>query len=98
MSANGARTESLGIGTQHQHFRAHRIGTAPLPGDGVGMGSSDTPATDSSGPIQPLQYNLALLAHLVFLVRRTQSEQQQRYLEWASNVIEEMQRHPTLQA
>jgi hypothetical protein len=64
-------------------------------GDGVAMGSSEIPA-DSSGPIQPLQYNLALLAHLIYLARRTQSAQQQRYLEWAANVIEEMQRHPRL--
>jgi hypothetical protein len=56
------------------------------------MGSSDTPA-NSSGPLQPLQYNLALLAHLIYLARRTQSAQQQRYLEWASTVIEEMQHH-----
>jgi hypothetical protein len=49
---------------------------------------------DSRGPLQPLQYNLALLAHLIYLARRTESEQQQRYLDWASDVIEEMQRHP----
>ena len=33
------------------------------------------------GPFQPLQYNLVLLAHLIFLARRTQESQQQRYLE-----------------
>jgi hypothetical protein len=55
------------------------------------MGSSESPV-----PLQPLHYNLALLAHLIYLARRTQEEQQQRYLEWASQVIEEMQHHPKL--
>jgi hypothetical protein len=59
------------------------------------MGSSETPG-DDIGSLQPLQYNLALLAHLIYLARRTQSVQQQRYLDWASSIIEEMQRHPKL--
>jgi hypothetical protein len=53
------------------------------------MGSPETP-----GPLQPLQYNLALLAHIIYLARHTQSAQQLLYLDWASNVIEEMQHHP----
>jgi hypothetical protein len=56
------------------------------------MGSS----TNGSGPVQPLQYNLALLAHLLYLARRTQADQQQRYLAWAADVVGEMQHHPTL--
>jgi hypothetical protein len=68
------------------HFRSSRA---------VGVGSSDLPS-NGSGPVRPLQYNLALLAHLVYLARRTQAEQQQRYLEWASDIIDEMQRHPKL--
>ncbi len=59
------------------------------------MDSSGTPA-DSSGPVQPFEYNLALLAHLIYLARRTKSAQQQPYLEWAANVIEGMQGHPKL--
>jgi hypothetical protein len=57
------------------------------------MGSSEPPR---NGPSQPLQYNLALLAQLIYLARRTESAQQQRYLEWAASVIEEMQHHPKL--
>jgi hypothetical protein len=41
-------------------------------------------------------YNLALLAHLIYLARRTESAQQQHYLERAASVIEEMQHHPKL--
>jgi hypothetical protein len=55
------------------------------------MGPSETP-----GPLRPLQYNLELLANLIYLASRSESGQQQRYLNWASNVIEEMQHHPKL--
>ncbi len=58
------------------------------------MGSSETPG--ANGPFQPLNYNLALLAHLIYLARRSEAAQQQRYLEWASRVVEEMQHHPNL--
>jgi hypothetical protein len=51
---------------------------------------------NSSDPLQPLQYSLALLAHLVYLARRSEAAQQQRYLDCAAKVIEEMQHHPKL--
>jgi hypothetical protein len=59
----------------------------------VDMSSCDHSA-DCGGPIQPLQYNLALLANLIYLARRAKEKQQQRYLDWAANVVEEMQHHP----
>jgi hypothetical protein len=58
----------------------------------VDMASCET-SGNSSGPLQD---NLALLAHLIYLARRSESGQQQRYFDWASNVIEEMQHHPKL--
>ena len=48
-------------------------------------------------PLSPLQYNLTLLANLIYLARRSESGQQQRYLDWASGVIEEMQRYLRVQ-
>jgi hypothetical protein len=51
---------------------------------------------DSLGPLQPLQYNLALLAHLLHLAGRCDSAQRRRYLDWASEVIQEIQRHQQL--
>lgn len=59
------------------------------------MSTAKTP-DDRLRPLQPLQYNLALLAHLIYLARRSESNQQQRYLDWASEVIEETERHPKL--
>jgi hypothetical protein len=60
------------------------------------MDSPETPG-NGGGPVQPLQYNLALLANLIYLARRSESGQQQRYLDWASGVIEEMQRYLRVQ-
>jgi hypothetical protein len=51
---------------------------------------------DNNGPMRPLDYNLALLAHLIYLARRSEHAQQRRYLDWASEIIEEMQHHPKL--
>jgi hypothetical protein len=51
---------------------------------------------DDTGPIRPLEYNLALLAHLIYLAGRSEHAQQRRYLDWASEIIEEMQHHPKL--
>lgn len=44
------------------------------------------------GPVRPLQYNLELLSNLIYLTWRCQSEQQQRYMDWAENAIKEMLR------
>jgi len=67
--------------------------TAPAQGQfGMTMSSSNT--GDSKSLLQPLGYNLALLAHLIYLARRVETTQQQRYLEWASRIIEEMQHDP----
>jgi hypothetical protein len=49
-----------------------------------------------SRPIRPLQDNLELLASLIYLARQGGAEQQRRYMDWASNVIEEMRHHPKL--
>jgi hypothetical protein len=49
-----------------------------------------------SGSVRPLQDNLELLASLIYLARQGNSEQQRRYMNWASNVIEEMRNHPML--
>jgi rhamnogalacturonyl hydrolase YesR len=71
--------------------------TAPTQGQfGMTMSSSEIPG-DRKGPLEPLCYNLALLAHLIYLARRSETTQQQRYLEWASRIIDEMQHHPKLQ-
>ena len=43
-----------------------------------------------------LQHDLAFLAHLIYLAQYGESTQRQRYLDWASKVIVEMQRHPKL--
>ena len=45
---------------------------------------------DNTGPMRPLEYNLALLAHLIYLARRGEYDQQGRYLDRASEIIEEM--------
>jgi hypothetical protein len=60
------------------------------------MNCSGTPGP-SSGPLRPLQYNLELLANLIYLARRSESAEQQRYMEWAENVIEEMKRHSKIE-
>jgi hypothetical protein len=56
------------------------------------MGFSQAPGDRA----RPLQCNLEVLAHLIYLARRCKSEQQQRYIELAENVIEEMKCHPKL--
>ena len=67
--------------------------TAPAQGQfGMTMSSSNT--GDSKSLLQPLGYNLALLAHLIYLARHVETTKQQRYLEWASRIIEEMQHDP----
>jgi hypothetical protein len=50
------------------------------------------------GPVQPLQLSVELLANLIYLARRTEihSAKQNGYLDWAANVIEDLQRHPKL--
>jgi hypothetical protein len=57
------------------------------------MDSSQAPG-DSFGPLQPLEYNLELLATLIYIARRSDTVQQKRYMDWAENVIKEMKRHP----
>jgi hypothetical protein len=37
-----------------------------------------------------------LLASLIYLARQGNTEQQRRYMNCASNVVEEMQHHPKL--
>jgi hypothetical protein len=80
---------------RHRNRTALRFIATLLRQTGLIMGTAKTP-DDRLRPLQPLQYNLALLAHLIYLARRSESNQQQRYLGWASDVIEEMQRHPKL--
>jgi hypothetical protein len=58
---------------------------------GQAMNSSETP-----DGVQPLRYNLEVLAHLIYLARRSETEQQQRYLDRAETVIKEMRFHPKL--
>jgi hypothetical protein len=55
------------------------------------MDPSETP-----GPLRPLRDNLELLSSLIYLARQGNTEQQRRYMDWASEVIEEMQHHPKL--
>jgi hypothetical protein len=47
---------------------------------------------------QPLQVSVELLGNLIYLVRHieTHSAKQHRYLDWAADVIEELQYHPKL--
>jgi hypothetical protein len=51
---------------------------------------------DISGPLRPLQDNLELLASLIYLARQGNTEQQRRYMDWASQVVEELRHHPKL--
>jgi hypothetical protein len=48
--------------------------------------------SDVTTTVQGIVHNLALLANLIFLARRTNATQQQRYLDWAYEVIEEVHR------
>jgi hypothetical protein len=59
------------------------------------MGRSDTPV-GSKEPLQPLRYNLELLSNLIYLARKSDFAQQQRYMDWADDVIREMRHHPKL--
>jgi hypothetical protein len=59
----------------------------------VSMDSSENDA-DAKGPVQPLEVSVELLANLIYLARH--SPQQNRYLDWAAKVIEDMQHHPKL--
>jgi hypothetical protein len=47
-------------------------------------------------PAQPLRVSVELLANLIYLSRRleTHSDAQNRYLDWANEVIEELRHHP----
>ena len=65
--------------------------------DKVSMASSEISAA-FIGPVQPLQLNVELLANLIYLTRRTEihSVKQNSYLDWAANVIEDLQYHPKL--
>ena len=65
--------------------------------DKVSMVSSDISAV-FIGPVQPLQLSLELLANLIYLARRTatHSARQNGYLDWAADVIENLQYHPKL--
>ena len=48
-------------------------------------------------PLRPLHYNIELLAHIVHLAQRTESTvQQEKFMSWASDVIEEMRRNPRI--
>jgi hypothetical protein len=59
------------------------------------MGRSDTPVGGKE-PLQPLRYNLELLSNLIYLARKSDIAQQQRYMDWADDVIREMRNHPKL--
>jgi hypothetical protein len=65
--------------------------------DKVSMASSEISAA-FIGPVQPLQLSVELLANLIYLARRTEihSAKQNGYLDWAANVIEDLQHHPKL--
>jgi hypothetical protein len=53
-------------------------------------------SSPTRGPLRPLQYNAEVLASLIYLARQGNTEQQRRYMNCASNVVEEMQHHPKL--
>ncbi len=62
---------------------------------------NDSPSTyigKTMGPVDDgaVQYNLALLAHLIYLARRSESAQQLGYLDWASKIVDDMQHQFTL--
>jgi hypothetical protein len=49
-------------------------------------------------PSQPLSFNLEVLANLIYLAKlaETHSDRQRHYLDWAADVISDMQNHPRL--
>jgi hypothetical protein len=50
---------------------------------------------DSSERGQPLHYSLEVLANLIYLARRCESEQQHQYMERAENLLEELRHNLT---
>jgi len=60
----------------------------------VSMDSSETSAEE----IQPLRVSIETVANLIYLARRADihSAQQHRYLDWAADVLRELQHHPKL--
>lgn len=61
------------------------------------MTSSDAPESGAAQP-RPLYVSVEMLANLVYLARHSQDalDQQQVYLDRASNLLVEISRHPDL--
>jgi hypothetical protein len=77
-----------------QDFQARQLRCRGLshlcPGMDLTMSNND--GGTYGGPVRSLRYNLELLANLIYLARRCESEQRQRYLDWAESVIKEVRR------